>query len=72
MTCVVPREIHPLDLAAPAVQVADHVPHERLGHRDLDPHQRLEDHRMRLVDRIPDRQGRSKLEGHLRRVDLVV
>src|SRR4029079_10115607 len=35
--------LHPLDLAAAAVQVADHVAHELLGHRDLDPHDRLED-----------------------------
>src|SRR4051812_20589420 len=34
-----------LDLAATAVDVADHVAHEVLGHRDLDLHHRLEDDR---------------------------
>src|SRR6059036_881317 len=32
--------LHPLDLAPAAVQVADHVAHELLRHRDLDLHHR--------------------------------
>src|SRR5215510_7810807 len=64
--------IHPLDLAATAVQVADDVAHELLGHRDLDPHHGLEDDRIRLLDGVLDGHRRGDLEGHLGRVDLVV
>ena len=32
-----------------AVEVADDVAHELLGHRDLDPHHRLEHDRVRLA-----------------------
>jgi hypothetical protein len=41
--------LHALDLTAPAVEVADDVAHELLGHRDLDLHDRLEDDRAGLA-----------------------
>src|SRR5689334_17489372 len=62
--------LHPLDLAAPAVQVADHVAHELLGHRDLVAHDRLEDGRIRLREGVLDGHRARDLERHLRRVDL--
>src|SRR4051794_14150974 len=64
--------VHALDLPAPAVEVADDVAHELLGHRHLDAHHRLEDRRARLVDGVLNRHRRGDLECHLRRVDLVV
>src|SRR3954468_21486578 len=66
-----PARLHALDLAAAAVQVADHVAHELLGHRDLDPHDRLEDRRIGLAECVLDRERARDLERHLRRVDLV-
>src|SRR6185369_17450212 len=61
-----------LELSAAAVEVADDVAHELLGHRHLDPHHRLEDDRVRLADGILDGHRRGDLERHLGRVDLVV
>src|SRR5512141_1206073 len=67
-----PSRFHPLDLAATAVEVADDVAHELLGHRHLDPHDRLEDGRIRLGEGVLDGHRTGDLERHLRRVDLVV
>ena len=64
--------LHALDLAAPAVEVADDVAHELLGIVDLDPHDRLEDGRIGLAERVLDRHRAGDLERHLGRVDLVV
>src|SRR5262245_20501786 len=61
-----------LEVAAAAVEVADDVAHELLGHRDLDPHHGLEDRRTGLLDGILDGHRGGDLERHLRRVDLVV
>src|SRR5215470_7984251 len=60
-----PAGVHPLDLAPTAVQVADDVAHELLGHRDLDPHHRLEDDRAGLLDGVLDGHRGGDLEGHL-------
>src|SRR5436190_21059568 len=57
--------LHPLDLAAAAVDVADHVAHELFGHRDLDPHDRLEDGRIRLAEGVLDSHRTRDLERHL-------
>src|SRR3990170_1698571 len=54
--------LHALDLAAPAVEVADDVAHELLGHRDLDPHDRLEDGRISLGERVLDCHRTGDLE----------
>ena len=59
------------DLAAPGVDVADDVAHEFLGRHDLDLHQRLEEHGLRLGRGVLESQRAGDLEGHLRRVDLV-
>src|SRR5438552_18971337 len=55
----------PLDLAAAAVEITDHVAHELLGHEDLDLHDRLEDGRVRLGEGVLDRHRAGDLEGHL-------
>src|SRR6266567_4713899 len=60
--------LHPLDLPAAAVEVADHVAHELLGHRDLVPHDRLEDGRVCLAEGVLDGHRTGDLEGHLRGV----
>ena len=64
--------LHPLDLAAAAVEVAHDVAHELLGHRDLDLHDRLEDGRVGLAEGVLDGHRAGDLERHLRRVDVVV
>src|SRR5215218_7206171 len=61
-----------LELPAAGVEVADHVAHELLRQRDLDPHERLEDDRAGLLDGILDGHRGRDLERHLGRVDLVV
>ena len=40
--------LHPLDPTAPRGEVADDVAHVVLGRDDLDRHDRLEQHRLRL------------------------
>src|SRR4051812_687977 len=67
-----PARLHALDLAAAAVEVADDVAHELLGHRDLDPHDRLEDRGIGLPEGVLDGHRARDLERHLRRVDVVV
>ena len=63
--------LHSLDLTATAVQVADDVAHELLGHRHLDAHDRLEDGRIGLLEGVLDRQRTGDLERHLGRVHVV-
>lgn len=63
---------HALDLAAARVQAADDVAHVLVRRRGLDAHDRLEDLGAALRHRLADRHGGGDLEGHLRRVDLVV
>src|SRR5688572_24033958 len=63
--------LHPLDLATAAVEVADDVAHELLGHRHLDPHDRLEDGRIGLGEGVLDGHGSGDLERHLGRVDVM-
>src|SRR6186997_935018 len=58
--------LDPLDLATAAVEVADDVAHELLGHRHLDPHDRLEDGRVGLAERVLHGHGARDLERHLR------
>src|SRR4029078_2173198 len=60
-----PARFHPLDLAATAVEVADHVAHELLGHQDLDLHDRLEDGRVSLGEGVLDGHRSGDLERHL-------
>src|SRR3954453_9400003 len=64
--------LHPLDLSAAAVEVADDVAHELLGHEDLDLHDRLEDGRVCLGEGVLDGHRTGDLERHLRRVDVVI
>src|SRR5215831_7483329 len=63
--------LHGLNLAAAAVQVADHVAHVVLGRRDLDAHHRLEQHRTRLRGGLLEGHRAGDLEGELRGVHLV-
>src|SRR5215471_8295252 len=64
--------LHGLDLAAPAVQVADHVAHVVIGRRDFDAHHRLEQHRTGLRGCLLEGHRAGDLEGELRGVHLVV
>src|SRR5580658_2105581 len=64
--------LHGLDLAAAAVQVADDVAHVLLRRPDLDGHDRLEQHGVRLGGGLLERHRAGDLEGELGRVDLVV
>src|SRR5436190_2434390 len=61
-----------LDLAAPARQVAHDVAHVFLRHDHLDPHHGLEQHRLGLLGGVLERHRPGDLEGHFRRVDVVV
>src|SRR5215471_17022549 len=63
--------LHGLNLAAAAVQVADHVAHVVLGRRDLDAHHRLEQHRTRLRGGLLEGHRAGDLEGELRGVHLM-
>src|SRR6476620_3556189 len=67
-----PARLHALDLPPAAVEVADDVAHELLGHEDLDLHDRLEDGRIRLREGVLDGHRSGDLERHLGRVDVVV
>src|SRR5947207_5229026 len=60
-----------LDMTAAAVEVADDVADELPRHRHLDPHDRLENHRIGLRERVLDGTGTGDLDRHLRAVDLV-
>src|SRR5690625_3054157 len=64
--------LHALHLTAPGVDVAHHVTHVLLGGDDLDAHDRLEDDGLALLHDVADTHRGSDLEGHFRRVDLVV
>src|SRR5689334_8767887 len=61
-----------LDLAAPAVQVADDVAHVLVGNRHADGHDRLEEDGTALLERGLEREPPGDLERHLGRVDVVV
>src|SRR5215208_5813080 len=64
--------LHPLDAAAAAVEVADDIAHELLGHGDLDGEHRLEQHGLGAARRLLERERARNLEGDLRRVGVVV
>src|SRR3954469_12259000 len=64
--------VHRLDGPAAGVQVADDVAHVLLGGDDLDGHERLEQGRAGLAGGLLEGDRAGDLEGHLRRVDLVV
>src|SRR3989442_1707567 len=64
--------LHREDAAAAAVQVAHHGPHVLLGRHDLDVHHGFEEDRLGLAARLLERHRRRDLEGHLRRVHVVV
>ena len=63
--------LHRLDVAAASVEVADDVAEELLRHGDLDPHERLEDHRRGLGGGFLEGHRGGDAERHLARVDLV-
>src|SRR6187402_483998 len=67
-----PARLHALDLPPAAVEVADDFAHELLGHRHLDPHDRLEDRRVGLREGVLHGHRAGDLERHLGRVDVVV
>src|SRR6202453_5216984 len=64
--------LHGLDLATAAAQVADDLTHVVLGRPDLDGHDRLEQHGIRLAGGLLERHRTGDLEGELGRVHLVV
>src|SRR5690606_13676205 len=61
-----------LDPAPPGVEVAHDVPLQLGGDGDLEPADRLEHDRPRLLERGPERQPAGDLEGHLGAVDRVL
>src|SRR5579883_1354182 len=65
-------KLHTFDTSAPRVQVADHVSHVLLGDNNFDGHNGLEQHRLGALDGLFDCQRAGDLEGHFRRVDVVV
>ena len=64
--------LHAQRVAATAVEVADHVAHRVLGHRDRHLHDRLEQHRLGVLHRLLEGHRPGDLESHLRGVDRVV
>src|SRR6185295_9226912 len=60
------------DLAATRAHVTQHVAIELFGRADLEPHQRLHQHRVRLLHSRLERHRAGRLERHLARVDIVV
>src|SRR6266571_247079 len=64
--------LHRLDDAPTGVEVADDVTHVVLGGDDLDGHHRFEQRGVGLAGRLLQHHRTGDLEGHLRRVDLVV
>src|SRR5699024_821254 len=64
--------LHRLDLAAPRIQVADHVPHVLFRGPYLDVHHRLQQHRLGALDAFLQCHGTGDLESHLGGVDVVV
>src|SRR5581483_10880260 len=60
------------DLAAPRVDVADHRAKILLRRHHLDLHDRLEQHRARLLQRVAEGLPRADLEGERRRIDIVI
>ena len=64
--------LHPLQPAAPRVEVAVHRADRVVGHRHLELHDRLEQHGIGLLVRLFERHRPGDLEGHLRGVDVVL
>ena len=64
--------VHGLDAAAAAVEVTHDVAEVVLGRRHLDRHHRLEQLRLRALQRLLERHRARDLERALARVDLVV
>ena len=65
------RGLDVADLAAPAVQVADHVAHVFLGRDDLHVHDRLQHDRARFPRRFLEGEAARHLERDLRTVHFV-
>src|SRR3954451_25141730 len=61
--------LHPLDATTPRREVTDDVTHVVLGRDDLDGHDRLEEHRLRLAGGLLEGHRAGDLERHLARVD---
>src|SRR5690348_1706108 len=66
------RVVLALQDAAPARQIAHHVAHVILGRHYFDLHDRLEQHRVGLVEAFLEAHRAGDLERHFRRVDFVV
>ena len=64
--------IHTEHAAAPLVEVADHIAHERIRHGDVELSDRLEQDRIRLRQTFLVRKPRGKLERDLVRIDRMI
>src|SRR5215218_200347 len=69
--CVAAR-LHSVDAAAAAVEVADHIAHELLGHHDLDGKDGLEKDGLRAARGLLEGERAGNLEGDFRGVRVVV
>src|SRR5579863_4555209 len=64
--------LHAEDLPATAGEVAHDIAHELLGHEDVDPHDRFQQHRFRLADTVLEAHRPGDGERLLGRVHVVV
>src|SRR5215207_1940182 len=64
--------LHPLDMPTPSIQIPNDLTHELIWSRDLDLHDRFENHIATSTHALFERERPRNLERHLRRVNLVV